>query len=74
MHIVQEVEEVLSSRGELEEWIDIIILALDGAWRSGNSPQSIVDALELKQEKNFRRSWPDKETLGQNEPSNHTGE
>src|SRR5690606_18447531 len=42
-----------------EEWIDIAILALDGAWRSGLSPRGIIDALVSKQGKNERRAWPD---------------
>lgn len=64
-HISKEVEEVRKealggpSKKLLNEWIDIAILAFDGAWRSGASPEEIVDALEAKQIKNEGRKWPD---------------
>ena len=41
--------------GLLEEWIDIVILGLDGAWRTGSSPQQIIDALVAKTKKNHAR-------------------
>jgi hypothetical protein len=58
-HIVSELVEVLRSGGALEEWIDVVILGLDGAWRSGATPEQIVAALVAKQTKNERRKWPD---------------
>lgn len=58
-HIAKELHEVLESEGLLEEWIDVVILALDGCWRSGASPRQIIDALVAKQAKNENRTWPD---------------
>lgn len=58
-HLRKEVEEVEVDPTDLEEWVDCIILALDGAWRGGHEPQQIIDAIKAKQAKNEARSWPD---------------
>jgi hypothetical protein len=58
-HIRKETQEVLDGGGELAEWIDVVILALDGAWRSGATPEEIVAALVAKQTRNESRQWPD---------------
>ena len=58
-HILSELEEIDESHGDLEEWIDVVILAFDGAWRSGYSALEIVTMLQAKQLKNERREWPD---------------
>lgn len=62
-HIEKELREIESAEalGEptLPEWIDVIILAFDGAWRSGAFPFEIIDALISKQEVNEGRIWPD---------------
>jgi len=59
-HIKKELVEIEETQGQdLEEWIDVIILALDGAWRSGNSPLEIITAMIAKQKKNKARQWPD---------------
>lgn len=58
-HIRKELEEIERDPGDLKEWIDVVILALDGAWRSGASPEQIVAALVSKQVKNEARIWPD---------------
>lgn len=62
-HIRKELREVEAdaAAGEptLGEWIDVIILAFDGAWRSGATPEQIVSALIAKQTKNEGRRWPD---------------
>ena len=47
----------------LPEWVDVIILALDGAWRSGATPEQIASAIEAKQTKNECRRWPDWRTV-----------
>ena len=61
-HIRKELIEVLENPGDVSEWIDVVILALDGAWRIGASPEQIVAALVAKQEKNEGRTWPDWKT------------
>lgn len=58
-HIRKELVEIEDSPGDLEEWIDVVILALDGAWREGHSPSAIIAGLEAKQVKNEVRKWPD---------------
>ena len=58
-HIKKELVEVEKNPTDLSEWIDLIILASDGAWRAGFSPHEIAEALNAKMEKNMRRVWPD---------------
>jgi hypothetical protein len=58
-HIRKELLEVAAAPGDLKEWIDVAILALDGAWRCGATPAQIIGALEAKQSKNEGRAWPD---------------
>ena len=62
-HIRKELVEIEESNGDLAEWIDVVILALDGCWRSGADPQEIIDALAAKQLRNERREWPDWRTM-----------
>lgn len=58
-HIRKELLEVEAKPTDLSEWIDVAILALDGAWRSGATPDQIIAALVAKQTKNESRVWPD---------------
>lgn len=58
-HIRKELQEVEKSPDDIMEWTDIILLALDGAWRAGHSPEAIALAINQKQTKNEKRSWPD---------------
>lgn len=62
-HIRKELEEVEEVPTDLEEWIDVILLALDGAWRVGYTPEQITEMLVFKLEKNKRRKWPDWRTV-----------
>ena len=57
-HIQKELAEIRANPHDLEELIDVIILALDGYWRHGGEPNSIMDGLIAKWEKNFARQWP----------------
>lgn len=57
-HIKKEIEEVRAAEDNLEEWIDIVILGLDGAWRMGATPEQIAEMLEAKLAKNMARRWP----------------
>lgn len=64
-HISKELDEVLSSGGrDVSEWADVAILAFDGAWRSGFSPEEFARALRAKLDKNKARTWPDWRTAG----------
>lgn len=70
-HIEKEIGEVGAGEGkDLEEWIDIVTLAFDGAWRCAlldtgrgtkrrPSPGEIAQALFDKLTKNISRTWPD---------------
>lgn len=57
-HIRKELVEIEKSPDDLVEWIDVVILALDAAWRQGATPDEIIDALVAKQTKNEKRQWP----------------
>ncbi len=57
-HIQKELCEIEAHPDDLEEWIDVMILALDGYWRHGGTPENLRLALHLKQSKNAARSWP----------------
>ena len=57
-HIEKEVEEVRRFPHNLLEWMDIIILAFDGAGREGYTPEQIASALIEKQNINRGREWP----------------
>ena len=73
-HIRKELEEIEADPNDLEEWIDVIILGMDGAWRSGFSPREVAEALVQKMDKNERRSWPDYNGVPEGEPIEHIRE
>ena len=69
-HIRKELDEIAKDPTDLMEWIDVAILAFDGAWRAGPlalgsvySAAAIVEALEQKQRANMARQWPDWRTM-----------
>jgi len=70
-HIRLELKEIEAAPEDLEEWIDVVILALDGAWRAGHSPDAIAEALKAKQAKNETRTWPDWRNVEDCEPIEH---
>jgi hypothetical protein len=74
-HIRKELKEVVgeadAGRTVLHEWVDVIILALDGAWRSGSTPEQIAAAIVAKQTKNEGRRWPDWRTADQTKAIEH---
>lgn len=58
-HIRKELREIEADPADLSEWVDVIILACDGAWRAGHSPEQIASAIVAKQTRNEGRQWPD---------------
>lgn len=62
-HIRKELLEIEADPTDLGEWVDVIILAFDGAWRAGWEPQEIINAIKVKQLKNESRTWPDWRTM-----------
>lgn len=70
-HIAKELEEIRSDPTDVSEWVDVIILAFDGAWRAGWEPQEIIDAIKAKQTKNEARTWPDWRTQSADKAIEH---
>jgi len=68
-HIESEIEEVRANPEDIREWIDIVILALDGAWRSGHSAEEVVLTLFDKLVEIRTRTYPKPEN--DDEPSMH---
>lgn len=59
-HIRKELDEVEADPSDIEEWVDVALLAMDGAWRSaGANGRAFVDAMVAKDATNRKRSWPD---------------
>lgn len=75
-HIRLELSEIEADPGDVKEWLDVVVLALDGAWRSGANTQQIIDALVAKQNRNEARAWPDWRTMSEDKAIEHdrTGE
>ena len=70
-HIREELREIESAPDDLEEWIDVVLLALDGAWRAGHPPEAIAAMLAHKQAKNESRDWPDWRTMDMTKAIKH---
>ena len=70
-HIQKELKEIAEYPGDLYEWIDVMILAFDGARRVGYTPEEIAWGLINKQETNERRVWPDWKTCAEGKAIEH---
>lgn len=70
-HIRKELDEIEANPTDLLEWIDVVILAMDGFWRHGGSPQEFVRLLLQKQTTNMGRTWPDWRTLAEDQAIEH---
>lgn len=73
-HIRRELKEVEADPDDLSEWVDVAILAMDGAWRHGHNPEAFCAMLQAKQIKNMARTWPDWRTLTENDAIEHVKE
>lgn len=74
-HIEEECDEARKAENrndKLKELVDIIILALDAAWRLGFQPLEIVSEIRLKMLVNKMRKWPNWQTADPEHPMNHT--
>lgn len=70
-HILKELNEIAAETvplAQAQEWVDVIILALDGIWRSLSAHPDLTDGvivdvicrmIDEKQTKNETRKWPD---------------
>ena len=70
-HISKELDEIRKAPGDVEEWVDIIILGFEGALRNAGSVDEVVDCLRMKQNKNLNRTWPDWRKADLNKPVEH---
>lgn len=58
-HIKKELAEIEADPGDVHEWCDVVLLAMDGAARAGFTGEDFRAALVAKQFRNTMRSWPD---------------
>ncbi len=70
-HIRKELTEIENDPLDLEEWADVVLLALDGAWRTGKPIEDFVATLNAKFEKNKARKWPDWRLCSEDTPIEH---
>ncbi len=70
-HIRKELVEIEEHPDDISEWVDVIILAFDGAWIAGWHAEDIVEAIVAKQTKNENREWPDWRTADPNKAIEH---
>jgi len=70
-HIKKEMIEIEEHPLDLKEWVDVIILGIDGAWRAGYTAEQIVQALHAKQSENESRHWPDWRTADTDKAIEH---
>lgn len=78
----QEIATAENSREAADEWVDVILLGLDGCARAlaeaGYSwreiPAMICEMIEHKQGYNELRRWPDWRTLPEDAPIEHVRE
>lgn len=81
-HIRKELVEVLDGNGDSYEWVDVVILALDGLTRqlafcngARNDPQTVADnvcsMIIGKQTRNEARDWPDWRTADPDKAIEH---
>ncbi|MDH4134387.1 MAG: DUF550 domain-containing protein [Gammaproteobacteria bacterium] len=70
-HIKKELTEIAANPRDVVEWVDVVLLALDGAWRAGYYPEEICEAIKEKLERNMARNWPDWRTADPNKAIEH---
>lgn len=81
-HIKKEIVEVEESNGDSSEWVDVILLAIDGLTRSlafcngeRKDPREVaITACEMitwKQSKNESRTYPDWRTIDRSKAIEH---
>lgn len=70
-HLRKELDEVADDPYDLDEWADVVLLGLDGAWRHGGQPQEVLDRVVAKLARNESRSWPDWRDLPEDRAIEH---
>jgi len=70
-HIRKELAEIEANPSDLVEWIDVVLLAFDGAMRNGGTPEVVAKTLGEKFARNQTRQWPDWRTQAEDQPIEH---
>ncbi len=70
-HITKELREIERDPHDLSEWVDVVILAMDGFWRHGGKAADLLPSLIGKQQKNMARKWPDWRTMSEDQAIEH---
>lgn len=70
-HIRKELGEIEQEPHDLSEWVDVVILAMDGFWRHGGNAADLLPALLAKQKKNMARTWPDWRAMSEDRAIEH---
>lgn len=71
-HIDKELAEIDAKPGDLIEWVDLVLLAIDGVTKhAGATGAEFVRALVEKMDRNRARQWPDWRALGPDEAREH---
>lgn len=70
-HIRKELDEIEEDPTDTVEWIDVVMMGLDGAWRSGATPEQIIETLVGKMAINQQRVWPDWRTADPDQALEH---
>ena len=73
-HIEKELAEVKQLPIDVFEWMDVVILAFDGALRAGWTPEQVASALKEKLRTNELRKWPDWRTADPGKAIEHIKE
>lgn len=70
-HLHKEIDEVREAPDDIEEWVDLILIAFDGAARQGFTGEEVIAAFHDKREKNRDRVWPDWRTADPDKAIEH---
>ena len=80
-HIRKELLEIEAKPHDVTEWIDVVILGFDGAWRCfvygpgecamTDADEAVTGELIKKDQENFARQWPDWRLSPAGEPIEH---
>lgn len=70
-HLRKELAEVEADPGDVEEWCDILLLAMQGALRQGHSAQRLLGALHRKLTVVEGRDYPDWRTADPDKAIEH---
>lgn len=70
-HLGKELREIEQDPHDLKEWVDAIILSIDGFLRAGGKATMVLPMLFEKQAKNAERNWPDWKTADPDKAIEH---